>query len=656
MAFVDDEQLLALSVSPKQSLFPVLIRAEALSPLIVLLAFLPPLYVLAHQTLSPVDALWGLKAVRLGISDSPAVWLDPSLAEAPNDPKSNDPKSDPKAEAIPLKWQPPLVSWMTAGVMKWIGTDRPLALSVVSSTATFALIGLMFCLAMRLRGPKFAWWTTCLTALYGPLLQGAQSPAPVSLTLAFAVAACWGFVRHCQDSKRLVSWSLFGTAVAWGLCLLSGGPVALVLVAILLLYVFSQFRSPKPAVKSKAGKSKRVWKGQPALFALGIALVIGLLIGGWWEFWMFSRHKAAFQNEWFAATSSLSTHHLTNTGIARQLLQDLSQMGGALIGLVVLGLGVAASQLRNVEGTTSGSDRHALAFILAWAFCAGLVWFSHRAGTHPSDAFTTVWRGFCLIPILLLSALAIEQITERRIGILGVFFGATLTIFVLLIIPVEIGFGLSAEPRPLWKSLWPLMRGTSDPSEHLALKILGRLTFGLSILASAGWLLARFLKQNDFRQRVFLQIALGLFLSAHAVFGFLGVRQATPEDGVLNRLREEMRKEPRVARWTIVSPKTSPPLTVQFVLTSLWPRVESMEMKAWWDKQLTRELSETPAENGAHLFVDWSEHDTRPPTLRITDAANTSHLIEFEPLGSPHILGDHRLQFYRLTDRLIQEK
>ena len=361
-------------------------RAEAMSPLIALLALLPPLYVLMNRTLTPLDALWGLKAVAMTTAESAMGWLDPSTISG--------------AVEVPLKWQPPLSSWLRAGVMSVTGTDHPLALVLTSYLATAGLIGLMFGFCDRLRGPQFAWWTTLLTALGGPILQGAQTPAPVSLTLAFAVGACWGFAVHCQESKRLSSWPLGGAGFAWGLCLLAGGPVALVLTAVLLLYVLVQRPEPKPSLKVD-GNARRKSPGKAGRRCgrWGFSCLVGLAVGGWWEVWMFARHGGTFLSGWFAGSASLPVPAASNIGWGWQILWDVSQLGGALSGLMFLGAGVGLWLLRQ---PAAKPERRPLVLMLAWAACAGIVWLSLRTGPHHADAFTVVWRGFCLVPATML--------------------------------------------------------------------------------------------------------------------------------------------------------------------------------------------------------------------------------------------------------------
>jgi hypothetical protein len=634
LAFVEDRQLIELSVSPKRSLFPLLNRAEAMTPLIVLLALVPPLYVLVNRTLTPLDAIWGLKAVRVATSDSAASWLDPSM---PGGTESE----------VPLKWQPPLSSWLVAWTMRSTGTERPLALVLVSLLATAALIMFTFVLTDRLRGPQFAWWTTCLVALHGPILQSAQTPAPVALTLAFAVAACWGFTAHVQDSKRLFSLPLLGAGLAWGLCLLAGGAVALVVLAILLIYVLAIARSSKSLKKANGSKPQKRWKGRPALQSLGILTLIGLALGGWWGIWLTFRHGWPFVRAWFSGSVSLGNPNVTDLGTVEQLLFDASQMGGALVGFTLLGLGSGFQMLRDPK---VAKDRPGLVLVLSWMGLAGLVWLGLRVASHQTGGFAVVWRGFFLVPQTMLAALAIEQIGTRRIGYFGVLLGLAITAGLLTLVPVEMGFGLGDGAETLWPSILPTMKGVPTPSASWAIRLLWGSVFLATIGAAASWLVWRMLRNNDFRQRLFLGTSLAVLVMLHGLLGFWGVRQASVDDRALSNLRKEMVQERNVSRYTIISPNHSP-LTLRFTFASLWPEVPWSELNSWYDAELTEDVAEGREIEGSHLVIDWNDRDTRAPTLRVPDPEGNAHIVEFTPVGSPQALWNYRLRIYHLTDR-----
>ncbi len=164
-----------------------------------------------------------------------------------------------------------------------------------------------------------------------------------------------------------------------------------------------------------------------------------------------------------------------------------------------------------------------------------------------------------------------------------------------------------------------------------------------------GWLLWRTLKADDLRQRIFLDVAIALLVVAHGLIGSFGVRESTPDDRALAALRSELAGQSPVDRWIIVAPDRSP-LMLRYVLTSLWPGAESLEVESWWDERLTKGAAESGKPRGVELIVDWNDRDTRAPTLRATDEAGESHAIELTPVGTPQILWKHRLRVYRFVN------
>ena len=94
---------------------------------------------------------------------------------------------------------------------------------------------------------------------------------------------------------------------------------------------------------------------------------------------------------------------------------------------------------------------------------------------------------------------------------------------------------------------------------------------------------------------------------------------------------------------------------LKYVLTSLWPKAQSLEVDSWWDERLTKDITQTQHRAGDNLVVDWNDRDTRAPTLRVTDQAGHLHVIDFTPVGTPKILWNHRLRVYRLEPSSSQE-
>jgi hypothetical protein len=138
--------------------------------------------------------------------------------------------------------------------------------------------------------------------------------------------------------------------------------------------------------------------------------------------------------------------------------------------------------------------------------------------------------------------------------------------------------------------------------------------------------------------------------------GFLAVRQTTPDDRALATLRKENNPlydpDVNVVRWSIICPEKSP-VSLQFVLTSMWPGVACYETDDFQDQNLARDLVERQGPDGAHIVVDWSDRDSRTPPLPLKDSEGGAHVVEFTPIGTPQILWNHRLRLYRLTDHTI---
>lgn len=65
LQIVDDSELLQMAAPRASELFPVFERADALSPLLLLLAILPGLYAIQYRTLDENAALWGLRSIEM---------------------------------------------------------------------------------------------------------------------------------------------------------------------------------------------------------------------------------------------------------------------------------------------------------------------------------------------------------------------------------------------------------------------------------------------------------------------------------------------------------------------------------------------------------------------------------------------------------------
>src|SRR5262249_19702334 len=129
----DDRLLRDLAVEPPQPLFSVLRHAEAMGPLVIVLAFLPALYAAAEGTLSEAGARQALLSLDCVAARSLSAFVDPASAGSPPE----------------LAHQPLLMNWLTAFAMHWIGVGRVAAHVVTAYLCTSLLVVATFLLARR---------------------------------------------------------------------------------------------------------------------------------------------------------------------------------------------------------------------------------------------------------------------------------------------------------------------------------------------------------------------------------------------------------------------------------------------------------------------------------------------------------------------------
>src|SRR5258708_13075724 len=95
---IDDDALRELAEGPELPLVPLLRQAEAMVPLVIVLAFLPALYAVEYRTLSEAGARAGLVSLRCLTAENLSNFVDPAVIDS----------------AYPDDFQPPLMSWLTA--------------------------------------------------------------------------------------------------------------------------------------------------------------------------------------------------------------------------------------------------------------------------------------------------------------------------------------------------------------------------------------------------------------------------------------------------------------------------------------------------------------------------------------------------------------
>ncbi len=600
MAIVDDSQLVRMAAQPARPLFPILDRSGAMTPLIVLLAILPGLYALAHQSLNDADALWGMKSLEVLSAPDIGGVVDPGGIHPD----------------VPLRWQPPLASWLTTLAMLLVGGRQPASLVLVSYLSTVGMIGMLFVLCRRLAGPRFGFWIALLAACHGPLLHQVQTPAPHSLAMLLVLVVFWGYLSHVLDSSDVVSFKLLLGGIAWGLCLLAGGPLALAVLVPLLIYVLGLRQEDRRSQPEEPENARRIWSGRPALGSLLLLVLMGTAIGGWWILMMSWRHGAEFWAGWLTgpayAVDNPSQRVMWREAsvVVAVAVERFVTIMGVLFGPWLLGLWRAC---REVFASTQPTRRRWLGFLIAWTVCGLAVWFSWMRDSAGIAPRAELWQGFVLLPSIAIAAFGIEEIARRRADVLLV---AVLVCVPLIAIHwTELASWTKTVER--WPSWW---------------------TLGLtvSLLIVAGWRLRACCRDHDQRQRRVVTLLIAVLLVANAGAGFRSIQLSNEDDRAMSVFREQLTPIGNVDRCTLLAMRNMP-TRLRFLLGSLWPDAVLDEQDSW-EQALLLVTSAPPdgRKDRVLIIVDWGARDSRPTDIRARglkiDQVTRAEFFQGQPL------------------------
>src|SRR5262249_36256373 len=133
---IDDEALGQLASERRRPLFPLLTQAEAMVPLVIVLAFLPALYAIHHRTLTEAGARDGLARLRCMHARNLPDFIDTAAL-------------DP---ASPWRFQPPLMTWLTEIGMHVAGAGTVAGSLAAAYLCTAGLVVAGYVFARRLGG------------------------------------------------------------------------------------------------------------------------------------------------------------------------------------------------------------------------------------------------------------------------------------------------------------------------------------------------------------------------------------------------------------------------------------------------------------------------------------------------------------------------
>lgn len=570
-AVVNDGDLEQLAAEPAQRLFPLLNHAGAMVPLVVVLAFLPPLFAIAHRSLSEQGAWQGLAVLTLLSSDGSRLETFSGV---------------PQIEQ--LQFQPPLTAWLTAPCMKAFGSAGGAGLVTAPYLLTAGLLLAAYMLGRRLGEARLGLVAVLLLSFHPQILEGARQPSPQSCAVLCAVLALAGVVAHWQKSASVVSYQLLLAGIALGFCLLAGGPAALAVVAIVLVYVVWWKLAARHRDRSGIDWDRSRTSRRTALRSLLVLAATGFAVGGWYLLLSSSRYGRSFWSEWFvpAAISGATTDSAPRAGLAA-VAQVLHRLCWPVYGLTAAGL---ITMIRDAYcGVEDPARRHRL-ILVVWIGTVLAAWSLAGGAQYPNEPSVKVWEALLVVPLMLAAALGLLEIAERRIGFLPALAAG--------ILPLA-DAALLNHAGPATATLAAVDR----TAPGLRLCAAGLLIGG----AGVAWLAQR----HEGPRRTVLAAMLAVLVAGHCLWGAWNIRETNDGDRDLDELRSLLSRMSQIERTVFVPlsrPRKSapelPPARLIYGVASLWPTAP-FTVAPSWDKALAPAGAAAGADRST-LFVAWA--------------------------------------------------
>ncbi len=580
-AVIDDRELEQLAAEPSRPLFPLFSAAEAMFPLVVVLAFLPALYAAVHSHLTEPGALQGLAGLRIlatgeiGVVDAPAEFerLDRQ------------------------RFQPPLMNWLTAVGLKSFGIGSAAGLAASSYLCTVGLLLAAYALGRRLGGEKLGLMAVLLLAFHPLILEGAQQPTPQSATALFALLTLAGVVAHWQKSSSITSYQLLLGGISLGLCLLAGGPVALVLFVIMAAYILVW----KIEARWRTTKSGTIWdrsqfSRRTAISSAAVLAATAFALAGWQVLLFSSRFGTEFWMQWLMPAGVQASVLIPGGGLP--LLSE-AWLKFNLLALPVWGLTCVGlfAVLRDVwHGHEDPARRHRL-ILFPWIVIALGAWVCEGGLKSADDPAVKMWAVLLVIPLVIAAALGLIEIAERRVG-----FTTAVVAGLVSLVDTAIFAGWSMD----------LPSGATGVAVGLPRAVIGNPSVITAMALLAGLGIARFASSEP-RRRIVLAALLAVIVLSNSWWGASTISHAAASDREIDDLRAGLSRLPRVDRFTFVAPlrgvrslPEQPPVRLVYGLASLWPNARYNFADSWEDAISPARFEPDTAAAGATAFVAWS--------------------------------------------------
>ncbi len=588
---IDDSQLLRLAADPRTNLFAPLGRGTVFGPLVLLAGLYACLAVVMAGEFSDIDSLWALRALDVPTASEVQDWLEPGR----------------NGWGTGTAFQPPLATWVAALTIPSVAAESPVCWRLFSVGMTCCTIWAMYLLGRRLGGAAFGACVVLAICGHPVILKLATSTGPAAMGLLWIALTVWGFLGHLEGPPQLVSLRMLAGSIAWGLALLTVGPVAVVLFIPMLIHSWLLHEGRGDSNVSPLSRLWHLWLGIRTLAGF---LFTALSFSGWWQLMMLTNYGTEFSYAW--CTGQLRLYFPTTD--PQSFWREWLEQNIFLVGFLMAGLYSVASELRR---PTSEHVRRRSQFILLWWLTAFVVRGIFNAPLLCQSGMIDAWDGMLLLPTALLTAWGARAIVLRQINIAGE----------VSLIVASIGF-----------TAW---RITQRPW----LGVVG-VVLGLLVISVLPTLVPRF--RRGFRQwterdwRRVLQVSVVSIAVGHLVAGLIEFPAPTAESRTLTEFRKRISAMPFDSRVALVSPNGRVPESVLYVIRSHFPN--STQVSGSREGALTRELKTTP--QVGELVVEWTQYEVGIMNELPADRQAAS-------IGDPLRFRGRRLMIYKVEPRQL---
>lgn len=599
-----DHRLLELAAPQPEPLFTVLRRSAMLRPLLFLGATLPGLLSLADCVPDTRSALWALRALDVLGSHNIDDALRPGYGGASQS----------------LLFQPPLQAWLVAGSMQALGAARRISPFLPSYLWSALTVWCLYRMVSRYAGHRLAFLATLGFCLHPQVISQVRSASPDALMTLTTLLTAWLFLRHLQLPFGIVSWSLLGAGLSWGLCLLGAGPAAVILALILLVHtiVFPWVRLRTSTVPVSGRSPRTSLRRQVRSWLL--LVITGIPVASWWGLMMSDLYGPYFHASWWTGLPTTPPGRSVSLYLSEAMVSARGRLDHWLIqqtwiaGWAVLGFWQIRTHWRTA-GHESRRELYHLALI--WGVVAVVLrfWIAGVGRAMPISAGLA--EPLTIVPLLLLAGIGIEAVIDRQAPAWGVSLAVAMTAGLLT---------LSLSGR--W---W------------LALLVAG-IAFAAIQLGSA--LVTRpFSNDRPWQEpqvRPILMAAMLCTLVGQSVGCIGAARQQEPGSERLLQFRLKLVDLPDVQRISVISPQAPPPVQLRLLLRSCWPAAELVVTEGW-DPGLTQHLSERQtSEDARYLVVEWTRRE-------VNIQAETGSGWQVRQIADPSRSYGRRLSAYLIT-------